>query len=428
MGATIITNATVLTVDASNRTLTDGTVVVEDGIIAEVRQSQGGVPVRAGTHDTVVDARGGIVMPGLINAHAHLAMTMFRGFADDRDLQGFLDRLFPVEERVLSAETVRLGARLAFAESLRAGCTAALDMFWWPEASSDEAVQAGFRLQTGPIFIGFPGPDHTEFADRIARARSTGPHRWLFAHGTYTMQPAQLAEVGAIATEQGSRFHIHASENQSEVDDVRSRFGHTPVELLDHHGLLRPGTVLAHAVVLDDNEVRRIGETGTAVAHCPLSNLKLASGVCRVPDLLAAGATVGLGTDGSASSNDLDMFMAMRTAALLHKGTRLDATLLPAPAVLRMATIDSARALGIDHLVGSIEAGKRADLVRLDPDSPALTPSYDAASTVVYAASRAEVVDVWVDGRHVLDNRRCTSIDLHSTLAEMRTLQAAIAG
>lgn len=427
MGSTIITHATVLTVDPANRVLDNGTVVVEDGVIVEVGQSAGNRPQRAGNVDTVIDARGGIVMPGLINAHAHLAMTMFRGFADDRDLQGFLDRLFPVEERVLSAETVRLGARLAFAESLRAGCTGALDMFWWPDASTDEADRAGFRLQTGPIFIGFPGPDHTEFPDRIARARSTGPHRWLLAHGTYTMQPAQLAEVGALASEQGTRFHIHASENQSEVDDVRSRFGRTPVELLDDHGLLRHGTVLAHAVVLDDDEVRRIGETGTAVAHCPLSNLKLASGICRVPDLLAAGATVALGTDGSASSNDLDMFIAMRTAALLHKGTRLDARLLPAPAVIRMATIDSARALGIDHLVGSIEPGKRADLVRLDPDSPSLTPSYDAASTVVYAASRAEVVDVWADGQHVVDNRRCTTIDVARTITEMRALQHKIA-
>ncbi|MEY4373288.1 MAG: 5-methylthioadenosine/S-adenosylhomocysteine deaminase 2 [Actinomycetota bacterium] len=424
MSITSITNATLVTADAENRVVHGATIVIEDDTIAEIRPAS--APARSGATHTV-DARGGIVMPGLINAHAHLAMTMFRGFADDRDLQGFLDRLFPVEERVLSEETVRLGARLAFAESLRAGCTGALDMFWWPDASLDEARQAGFHLESGPIFIGFPGPDHTMFADRIERTRSTAPHRWLFAHGTYTMQPAELDAVGRLAAELGTRFHIHASENQSEVDDVRSRFGKTPVELLDHYGLLRAGTVLAHAVVLDDHEIQRVAATGTAVAHCPLSNLKLASGVCRVPDLLHAGVVVGLGTDGSASSNDLDLFMAMRTAALLHKGTRHDARVLPAGTVLKMATIDSARALGIDHLVGSIEVGKRADIVRLDPDAPSLTPSYDPISTIVYSASRAEVVDVWVAGQQVVADRQCTTIDVAATLAAMRELQIEIA-
>jgi 5-methylthioadenosine/S-adenosylhomocysteine deaminase len=297
-------------------------------------------------------------------------------------------------------------------------------MYWWPLASLEEAEIAGFDLQAGPIFIGFPGPDHTPFAGRIAKAERTGPHRWLFAHGTYTMTPDELSQVGALAQRNGARFHIHASENPAEVADVRARYGRTPIELLDDHGLLGPTTVLAHAVVLSDDEVTRLGHTKTAIAHCPLSNLKLASGVCRVPDLLAAGATVGLGTDGPSSSNDLDLFIAMRMAALLHKGTRGDATLLPAAEVLRMATINSARALGIDHLVGSIEVGKRADLVRLDPDSPSLTPSFDAASTVVYAASRADVVDVWVDGKQVVDNRSLTTIDLPAMLASVREIIA----
>ena len=242
------------------------------------------------------------------------------------------------------------------------------------------------------------------------------------------MSPDELAVVGELAARIGARFHIHASENAAEVATVRERYGRTPVELLDDVGLLRPGTVLAHAVVLNDAEVARIAATETAVAHCPLSNMKLASGVCRVPDLLAAGATVGLGTDGTASSNDLDLFMAMRVAAVLHKGVRLDAELLPARQVLRMATIDAARALGIDHLVGSIEVGKRADLVRLDPHSPSLTPSYDAASTVVYSAARADVLDVWVNGRQVVRGRECTTIDVPATLAEVRTIQREVAG
>lgn len=424
-----IHHATVVTVDDDGRVLHDATVTVTDGVITGVMARNApaaGTPSHPGNEQ--IDARGAIVMPALINAHTHLAMTMFRGFADDMDLQGFLDRLFPVEARVLTADTVRLGARLAFAESFRAGCTTALDMFWWPEITMDEATSTGFDVQAGPVFIGFPGPDRTPFDERIRRARQAARHDWVLAHGTYTMQPGELDQVGRLAQEHGARFHIHAAENQSEVDDVRSRHGCSPVELLDRYGLLRPGTVLAHAVVLTDAEIARIAETGTAVAHCPLSNLKLASGVCRVPDLLAAGVTIGLGTDGSASSNDLDLFIAMRVAALLQKGTHLDARLLPAAQVLRMGTIDAARALGIDRHTGSIEVGKRADLVMLDAESTALTPAYDPVSAIVYSASRADVTDVWSAGRRVVRNRTCTTIDVPSTLAAIRILQRSIAG
>jgi len=414
---TAITNATIVTSDLGDQVITGGTIVFSDGVIVEVLPE--GVAPRTAI-DTRIDARRGIVLPGLINAHTHLAMTLFRGYADDLDLAAFLDRLIPKETEVLSEAHVRTGARLAFAESFRSGCTTALDMYWWPHASHDEARAAGFGLESGPIFIGFDGPDHTPWDVRLERARSTAPHQWLLAHGTYTMDPSQLAEAGALAAELGARFHIHAAETLHEVDDVRSRFGRTPIELLDDHGLLRPGTVLAHAVVLDDDEISRIAETGTAVAHCPASNMKLASGFCRVPELQAAGAVVGLGTDGPSSSNDLDMFAAMRTAALIHKGNRLDPLVLGAAEVLRMATIDGARALGLDDRIGSIEVGKRADLVLLDPDSPSLNPVYDPISAVVYAASRADVTDVWANGQRVVESRSCTTIDLDRTLAEAR--------
>lgn len=417
MSTTAIINATLVTVDGTDRVLNGGTVVFTRDAIVEVLPA-GMAPNTA--IDTVIDAGNGVVMPGLINAHTHMAMTLFRGYADDLDLQSFLDRLIPAETAVLNEAHVRTGVRLAMIEALRSGCTSALDMYWWPLVSLDEAEQAGFGLQAGPIFIGFDGPDRTPWDLRMERARATAPHRWLFAHGTYTMDPSQLAELGALASELGTRFHIHASENAAEVADVRSRFGRSPVELLDHLGLLRPGTVLAHAVVLDDDEIARIAETGTAVAHCPMSNMKLASGFCRVPELQAAGAVVGLGTDGPSSSNDLDMFAAMRSAATMHKGHRLDPMVLPAATILRMATIDGARALGIDGQVGSIEVGKRADLVLLDPDSPSLNPIYDPISSIVYAAGRGDVTDVWAGGRHVVADRRCTTIDLERTLAEAR--------
>ena len=425
MSRTAITNATIVTVDAQNSVIQDGTIVIDGEFISEILPS--GTEVSAAV-DAVIDAQGGIVMPGLINAHTHLAMTAFRGFADDVDLQDFLGRLFPAEASIMSDRHVRVGVRAAFAEALLSGCTSALDMYWYPESSQQEAESVGFRLQTGPIFIGSNGPDNVAFDQRLANATKSVPHSWILAHGTYTMDPDQLAAVGELATNESARFHIHASENHGEVDDVRSRYGRTPVELLDDHNLLRPGTVLAHAVVLSDDEIARIAATGTAVAHCPNSNMKLASGFCRVPELIAAGVTVGLGTDGPSSSNDLDMFNAMRVAALIHKGNRLDPTAVPATTVLRMATMGSAQALGIDHLVGSLEVGKRADVVRLDPLSPSLTPSYDPISTIVYAASRADVLDVWVNGAALVQNRTCTTIDLPSVLADLRAEAIAITG
>ena len=425
MSRTAITNATIVTVDAQNSVIHGGTIVIDGEFISEILPS--GTEVSAAV-DAVIDAQGGIVMPGLINAHTHLAMTAFRGFADDVDLQDFLGRLFPAEASIMSDRHVRVGVRAAFAEALLSGCTSALDMYWYPESSKQEAESVGFRLQTGPIFIGSNGPDNVAFDQRLANATKSVPHSWILAHGTYTMDPDQLAAVGELATNESARFHIHASENQGEVDDVRSRYGRTPVELLDDHNLLRPGTVLAHAVVLSDDEIARIAATGTAVAHCPNSNMKLASGFCRVPELIAAGVTVGLGTDGPSSSNDLDMFNAMRVAALIHKGNRLDPTAVPATTVLRMATMGSAQALGIDHLVGSLEVGKRADMVRLDPLSPSLTPSYDPISTIVYAASRADVLDVWVNGAALVQNRTCTTIDLPSVLADLRAEAIAITG
>lgn len=425
MTRTAITNATIVTVDANDSVIHGGTIVVADDTITEVLPA-GVAPTSAIDH--TVDAAGGIVMPGLINAHTHLAMTAFRGFADDVDLQDFLGKLFPAEAEIMSDRHVRVGVRAAFAEAMLSGCTAALDMYWYPEASIDEARTAGFRLQTGPLFIGSDGPDNISFTQRLTNANNSAPHSWILAHGTYTMDPTQLAAAGELAVAEGARFHIHASENAGEVSDVQGRYGRTPVELLDDNGLLRAGTVLAHAVVLTDAEIARIAQTGTAIAHCPSSNMKLASGFCRVPELLAAGVTVGLGTDGPSSSNDLDMFTAMRVAALIHKGNRLDPTAVPASTVLRMATMGSATALGIDDLVGSIEVGKKADLVRLDPSSPSLTPVYDPISTIVYAASRADVVDVWIEGNPVVKNRTCTTIDVDAVLADLRDEALAITG
>lgn len=421
-----ITNATVITMDAASNVLERATITIADGAITGVGEEV------AATARRTVDAKGGIVLPGLVNAHAHLAMTMFRGLADDVDLGGFLARLVPAEGAVLSEQTVAAGTALAVAECLRAGITSVLDMYFFHEESERIATDAGLRLLTGPVFVEFPGADRRRFDDRIdwaasclVNAAAAGNGRWLCPHSSYLLDEQQLTRIGDLAAAHGARIHTHACETAAELEQVRARHGRSPIETFRDTGLLGPRTVLAHGVHLTDSDIDLVATSGASVTHCPASNQKLASGFARVPELLAGGVTVALGTDGSASANDLDLWLAMRLAAYTQTAVN-GAGAVTAGDVLRMATIGGARALGIDHLVGSIETGKRADLVVLDASSPALTPVYDPVSTAAYAAGRGDVRHVLVDGRLVVEDRLLTTIDSEAAIAGVAALRPAI--
>ena len=429
---TRVERATVVTMDVDNRVIVDGAIAIAAGRIVAVGET---AEVRLlGDAQRVIDARGGIVLPGFVNLHTHLAMTLFRGWADDRDLQAFLDRLFRAEAAIVSPETVRVGVDLAIAESVRAGITTSLDMFFHPEVTAEAARRTGVRIANGPVIVSFVGSDKLPYPERMAIAEemltaSKGEltsGRWVCPHGTYTIERAHLEEVRDLADRHNARLTIHAAENAAEVATVVAQHGRRPVELLHDLGMLSPNMVLAHAVDLTDEEIGLIAETGTSVAHNPLSNMKLASGFARVPDLLTTGVTVGLGTDGTASSNDLDLFMAMRFAATIHKSHVLDASVVPAAHVLRMATIDGARALGLADEIGSIEVGKRADVQLLAADHPNLVPMYDPTSTVVFAAGRGDVRTVLVEGKVVLDDGVLTTIDLPATIAAAREVAVAV--
>jgi 5-methylthioadenosine/S-adenosylhomocysteine deaminase len=431
----LIIHATVLTVDDTNRVLYDGAIGVTNGRIVAIGTTAEVLALSA-SHPALrtIDAQGGIVLPGFVNLHAHLPMTLLRGWADDLDLQGFLARVFPAEDILVADGAVRLGADLAFAESLRAGITTTLDMYFHPLTIADSASAAGARVANGPVFFDFPGPDQLPWDARMADARSIlessrgnlTAGRWVNAHSTYTMSREHLLDTYALATEFGARFNIHAAENAAEVAQVVAACGRRPVELLHDLGLLGPTTVLAHAVDLTDSEVEMIAASGSSVAHNPLSNMKLASGFCRVPDLLNAGITVGIGTDGTASSNDLDLYMALRFAATIHKGNSLDPLVIPAPAALRMATIDGACALGLEDTLGSLEIGKRADIQILAHDHPNLIPSFDPISTVAFAAGRGDVRTVIVDGKVVVENGVTLNLDLERIAAEVRAFASRL--
>lgn len=426
-----IVNATAIIAD-DNATVVQGAtlVVADDGTIRAL--AAGNVP-----HDAreVIDARGGIVMPGLINAHTHLAMTLFRGLADDITLEDFLARLMPAEFAVLSPEAVAAGTRLAALESLRGGITTALDMYYLPESIVDVARETRMRIHTGPTLLEFDGPERLAFDARLtwakrwlerAKADNDAASQWLGPHSTYLMGEDHLRRTAALAQEYGARIHVHAAETRGEMQQVADRHGgKSPIEVLRDTGLLT-NAVLAHGVHLSDTDIAAIAAAHATVVHCPASNFKLASGFARVVDLLRAGVNVALGTDGPASGNDLDLWLAMRLAGYGQKNVAHDPTVLPAHQVVRMATLNGARALGIDHLVGSLEVGKQADVIVLDAESPSLTPAFDPHVAVVASAGRGDVRHVIVNGQIVVRDRTALTIDVTATLAAAGTFAETV--
>lgn len=429
--------AYVVTVDDTDTVLRDTTVVVEDGTITEVRPAADG-PVDG---DEVLDARGRLLLPGLVNLHTHLPMTLLRGLAEDVDLQGFLTRVWAAEGAVMDPPTVELGATLGALESLLGGCTTQLDMYFHHEAAHRGAVAAGSRHVIGPVFMDGPGPDGLAWEERIALMRDWpatmaalgGPAVPVSAmpHATYTCSPENLAEV--LATLRDVRdggpalLTTHVSENAAENDDVAARYGATPTEVLAGAGWLDGDLplVVGHGVHLSAGDRERLAAAGAAVAHCAGSNQKLASGALPWEAVRESGVRLGIGTDGCSSSNDLDMWQAMRQAALLARLTSGRPDVASAHAVLRAATVDGARALGLGDVVGSVEVGKRADLVLLDLEKPHLTPVHDVHALLVFAAGRADVTDVLVDGEVVVRDGRSTRVDTPALLARAREVGAS---
>lgn len=428
---TLILGPLVVTMDAGERILDAGAVAVRDGEIVAVGTRADLEGCEAA--DTI-DATGRLLMPGLVNAHTHLGDSLFRGLVEELPLEAWLERLWISEREFVSRESVELGARLAMAEMIRGGTTCALDMFWFPEAAADAAVRAGFRLATGPIFFDFDGPDGVSVEDRIA----TG-ERWLerYAqeplitpcvqpHNQLTVSPEGLRAARDLADRAGALFHTHCSETATEVQQTVDRFGRTPAAHLDELGILDERTVLAHCVHLADDDFVRIRRAGAAVLHNPLSNLKLGSGIAPVARMLDEGIPVALGTDGPVSSNDLDMWTAMRFAGLLQRGAHMDPVLTPARDVVRTATTVGAEALGLGDRVGRLAEGYRADLILVDLARPHLTPMYDVYGHLVYSVGRDDIRSVMVDGRWVMRDRTLETIDETAVLAEMTGLASAI--
>lgn len=360
------------------------------------------------------------LIPGLVNAHTHAAMSLLRGIADDRPLMEWLtDHIWPLEQRWMSECFVRDGSDLAMAEMIRGGVTCFNDMYFFPEVTAQQTLRAGMRAVIGMIVIDFPSawascPE--EYLDKGLALRDEWLHdpRLAFAfapHAPYTVSDEPLLRIATLAAELDLPIHMHVHETAQEIEQSRQQYGLRPLNRLKQLELLGPGFLAVHMTQLTDEEIALMAATGASVAHCPESNLKLASGFCPVARLVQAGVNVAIGTDGAASNNDLDVMGEMRMSALLAKAVAGDASTIPAPTALRMATLNGARALGLDADIGSLEAGKWADVAAIRLDGIETQPLFNPISDLVYAASRHQVTDVWVGGRRLLENRQLTTLD-----------------
>jgi len=424
----LITGAWVLTQNPDREVFSPGGVAVRGEEIVAV-----GLPEdlhKRYAPGKVLDYPQGLIIPGLINAHTHAAMSLFRGLADDLPLEEWLtSHIFPAERR-LNGDFVYWGAKLAVAEMLLSGTTTFCDMYLWAAQVARAAAETGIRAVVGEVLYDFTSPNYGPpgagliYSEELWRAWQDHPRVKVAVqpHAVYTCSPDLLQQCGDLAARLDTRLIIHLSETPREVADCEAQYGATPVGHLQRLGLLTSRLVADHGVALTDADLELLAASGAGVAHCPESNMKLASGIAPVTDLLARGVPVGLGTDGCASNNNLDLLQEIDTAAKLQKVRRLDPTALPAPAALDLATGGSARVLGLEKEVGALIPGLKADLVVIDLDQPHLTPIYDPYSHLVYAATGADVQTVLVHGQVVVQDRRLLTFDLEETLARAREL------
>lgn len=398
--------------------LTDHAVVVRDGAILDLLPADAARARYAAR--VTLELPGRVLIPGLVNLHGHAAMTLLRGYADDQPLMRWLnERIWPAEKQHVSEAFVRDGSLLAAAEMLAGGVTTCNDMYFFPQAAAEAFLQAGMRATVGMIVMEFASPYAVDADDYLAKGLAVRDDlkdepllSFAFApHAPYTVSDASFERINTLAEQLGLPIHTHVHETEDEIRDSLKQYGVRPLERLARLGLLGPNFIGVHAVHVNEAEIASLAGHGCHVAHCPSSNLKLASGIAPVADLARAGVNLGLGTDGAASNNRLDLFAEMRLAALLAKGTSGNAAALPAAAALQMATLGAARALNLDDRIGSIAPGKRADLVAVDLGGLAAQPVFDPVSHLVYVAGREHVTHVWVDGRPKLADRRLVDLD-----------------
>ena len=429
----IIVNGIVLTMDSNRSILDPGAIVMKDGRIIAVGAKES-LENRFKAKETI-DATGKLVMPGLINTHTHASMVIFRGFADDLPLQEWLENyIWPAEAKYITPETVHLGTLLAIAEMIHSGTTTFNDMYFFEDEVAKAAKLAGMRAVVGEGVLDFPTPNKKtpleglEYTEMLIKKWQDDPLITVAVapHAPYTCSSEVLKAAKDLSDKYNVPLHTHLSETKKEVKAIKKKYGLSPVAYLNELGILDDNLIAAHCVHLTKEDISLIVQRKVGVAHNPESNMKLASGVALIPDLLDAGAKIGLGTDGAASNNDLDMFEEMDTTAKLHKVLKFDPTVIDAKTVVEMATIGGAKILGLDDQIGSIEEGKRSDIIILNLNKPHLTPLYNPYSQIVYATDAADVETVIIEGMVVMRNHKILTINEEEIMQDVRVLAAKI--
>ncbi|WP_019530442.1 TRZ/ATZ family hydrolase [Dasania marina] len=409
----------IIPIRPANTQLKHHSIAIKDGVIVDLLPTKLAKQqyCSANTHELAQQ----LLMPGLVNAHGHAAMSLFRGMADDQDLHNWLqNHIWPAEAQWVDAEFVKDGSLLAIAEMLRSGTTCYSDMYFFPDAAAEAVQDSGIRAQfCFPVldFASTWGSDADDYISKGLAAREKWQHQPLlnFAfgpHAPYTVSDQPMSRIAALAAELDIGIQIHCHETQQEVTDAINKDGERPLARLNRLGLLGPSTQLVHMTVLNDADIELVRLSGAHVVHCPASNLKLASGFCPTQQLLELDINVALGTDGAASNNNLDLFSEMHIAALLAKATSGNAAALGDWQALEMATLAGAKALGLDHKIGSLEIGKQADLIAIDMSNIEQQPIYQPISQLVYTHSAGNVKHSWIAGTQVLHNRQPTQINL----------------
>jgi 5-methylthioadenosine/S-adenosylhomocysteine deaminase len=431
----LVTGGTVVTMDASRTILDDGAVAVKGDTIVAV----GPLTELEGKYAAAqtIDATGTLVLPGFINGHTHVPMTLFRGLHDDVTLNDWLYKyIFPAEAKNVNEEFVRWGTRLAAAEQIRGGVTTFADMYYFEDAVAEETKAAGMRGVLGETFIDFPAPDNkTEaemlaYTERFLKRWQGDPliHAAVAPHSIYTCSQKTLQDAAALARKYHAPILIHTAEMKKEWEDSMKNNGMSPVQYLDKIGLLGPDVVSAHCIFVDAADRKTLAQKQVGCVHNPSSNMMIASGVAPVPEMRAAGIPVGLGTDGPAgSNNDLDLMEEIDLAAKLAKITRMDPLALNAKAVVEMATIDGARALHLEKEIGSLEPGKKADLILIGLDEPNAVPMYDIYAQLAYALKGSDVQTVVIGGHIVMRNRKLLTLNEEEAIAKARQYKKSIA-
>ena len=430
----VVHNGIIVTVNSNFDIIEDGIIGVKDGRIEKIAIRTDDRPLPSARE--TIDAGGGIIMPGLINTHTHLPMTLFRGLADDLPLETWLnENIFPAESQHINPESVRWGTLLACAELLLSGTTTCCDGYFLEDSVAQAAHESGIRAILGHGVIDFPAPGVPDPADSLYTAIKYA-EKWhktseriypsIFCHSPYTCSQNTLQSAKKAAGDLGILFQIHAAETRREGNQIPGRQKMTPIQYLDEIGILDSQTLLVHCVWMDDKDIEIITARRTGVSHCPQSNMKLGAGIAPIPELIKKGIPVGLGTDSCASNNNLDLFQEMDIAAKLHKADTLDPTTMPAATVLKMTTIGAAEAIGLDRRIGSLEPGKQADLIVVNTRTPHLTPLYHPESQIVYAAKGSDVNDVIISGKILVRDKKLLNLDLEHIITKVNEIASEI--